>query len=114
MFAAGTVAKLINEGYTGYLIRTSNDEKAGTGACVGEVVLNNEQDNAAVARVLGLKKVFDLNYRNHRMDGVSRQGSSGSADLPVSPSSSCRRRLTCDASAPYETNPDHFVTAQVD
>ena len=30
LFAAGTVAKLIDEGYTGYLIRLSNDEAAGT------------------------------------------------------------------------------------
>ena len=29
LFAAGTVAKLVNEGYTGYMIRTTNDEKAG-------------------------------------------------------------------------------------
>lgn len=32
LFAAGTVAKLIREGYTGYLIQTSNDDHAGRGA----------------------------------------------------------------------------------
>ena len=32
LFAGGTVAKLIREGYTGYLIRTSNDDHAGRGA----------------------------------------------------------------------------------
>ena len=31
LFAGGTVAKLIEEGYAGYLIRTTNDEKAGRG-----------------------------------------------------------------------------------
>src|SRR5712691_7858631 len=72
LFAAGTVAKLVNEGYTGYLIRTTNDERAGEGATVGEVVLNNERDNDAVAKALGLKKVFNLNYRNHDMDEISR------------------------------------------
>ena len=40
-YAAGTVAKLIHEGYTGYLIRTSNDEAAGAGASSGERFLNN-------------------------------------------------------------------------
>ena len=35
-YAAGTVAKLIYEGYTGYLIRTSNDDAAGGGATMGE------------------------------------------------------------------------------
>ena len=63
-FAAGTVAKLVGEGYTGHLIRTSNDEKAGSGT-VGETILNNERDNDAVAKALGLEKVFSLEYRNH-------------------------------------------------
>ena len=61
IFAAGTILKLLREGYTGILIRTSNDEMAGRGATVGEVVLNNEKDNFEVARRMGLKKVFDLN-----------------------------------------------------
>ena len=32
LFAGGTVLKLIKEGYSGILIRTSNDEMAGRGA----------------------------------------------------------------------------------
>ena len=71
-FAAGTVAKLVGEGYTGHLIRTSNDEKAGSGT-VGETILNNERDNDAVAKALGLEKVFSLEYRNHEMDGIARE-----------------------------------------
>ena len=31
IFAGGTVAKLIQEGYTGYMIRTTNDDAAGIG-----------------------------------------------------------------------------------
>ncbi len=57
LFAAGTVAKLIGEGYTGYLIRLSNDEKAGR--TVGRGVVQNEIDNREAAKALG---------RNHRMD----------------------------------------------
>jgi hypothetical protein len=68
IFAGGTVAKLIDEGYTGYLIRTTNDDAAGSGKNYGEVVANNEADTEAVARVLGLKKTYHLNYRNHNMD----------------------------------------------
>src|SRR5688572_29219773 len=41
LFAAGTVIKLIRDGYSGILIRTTNDEMAGRGATVGEVILNN-------------------------------------------------------------------------
>jgi LmbE family N-acetylglucosaminyl deacetylase len=76
LMAAGTVAKLVREGYTGYLLRATNDDMGdapglGTAGTVGDHVLGNERDNAEVARVLGLKKVFDLNYSNHRMADIS-------------------------------------------
>lgn len=109
MLVAGTIAKLISEGYTGHLIRTTNDECAGPGT-VGETVLANERDNQEVARVLGLRQVFDLNYRNHRMDGIS--------------AIEYRARLiflfrllqvdtviSYDPWGHYEENPDHYVTA---
>jgi LmbE family N-acetylglucosaminyl deacetylase len=66
LFCAGTVAKLIDEGYTGYLIRMSNDEKAGK--TVGYGVVQNEIDNQEAAKALGCKKAFSFYYRNHRMD----------------------------------------------
>jgi len=75
--AAGTVAKLVKEGYTGYLLRATNDDMGdapglGTPGSIGDHVLGNERDNAEVARLLGLKKAFDLNYSNHRMADVSQ------------------------------------------
>jgi LmbE family N-acetylglucosaminyl deacetylase len=110
LFAAGTVAKLIDEGYTGYLVRMTNDDMAGPGT-VGETVLANQRDNQQVARALGLKKVFDLNYSNHQMDQESK--------LEI------RARLIFlfrllkvdtvvgyDPYGHYEENPDHYVTAQ--
>ena len=71
-----TVAKLIEEGYTGYLVRATNDDMGdapglGTPGTIGENVLGNERDNDEVARVLGCKGNFDLNYNNHRMADVS-------------------------------------------
>jgi LmbE family N-acetylglucosaminyl deacetylase len=76
LMAAGTVAKLVKEGYIGYLLRATNDDMGdapglGTPGSIGDNVLGNERDNAEVARVLGLKKTFDLNYSNHRMADVS-------------------------------------------
>jgi len=110
LFAAGTVAKLIDEGYTGYLVRMTNDDMAGPGT-VGETVLANQRDNQQVARALGLTKVFDLNYSNHQMDQESK--------LEI------RARLIFlfrllkvdtvvgyDPYGHYEENPDHYVTAQ--
>jgi LmbE family N-acetylglucosaminyl deacetylase len=77
LMAAGTVAKLVKEGYTGYLLRATNDDMGdapglGTPGSIGDNVKGNERDNADVARALGLKKAFDLNYPNHRMADVSQ------------------------------------------
>lgn len=111
LFAAGTVAKLIKEGYKGYLIRTSNDEKAGRGETQGEVIVNNEKDNEAVAGILGLEKTFDLYNRNHQMDETNIQDLKGRLiflfrQLKVD-------TLVCyDPWAHYEENPDHYITAR--
>jgi LmbE family N-acetylglucosaminyl deacetylase len=69
-YAGGLCAKLIREGYTGYLIRTTNDEKCG-GQSTAENILSNEQEHARVASALGFKETFDFYYQNHEMDGIS-------------------------------------------
>ncbi|MFC1551336.1 PIG-L deacetylase family protein [Candidatus Latescibacterota bacterium] len=102
---AGTVAKLIKEGYTGYLIRTTNDEE--DNANLADI----EKDHYDLAKVLGIKKVFDLGYRKHRIDNVAI------VEL--------RERLfflirvlqidtilSFDPYDHYEENPDHYYTAQ--
>ena len=63
LFAAGTVAKLIEEGYTGYLIRATNDDMGdapalGRPAPSARTCCGNERDNDEVARVLGLERVL--------------------------------------------------------
>ena len=114
--AAGTVAKLVKEGYTGYLVRATNDDMGdapglGTPGTVGQHVLGNERDNDEVARVLGLQRVFNLNYGNHRMGDVSQN------ELQ------CRlifliRLLKVDTVVCWdpwahdEENPDHYETAR--
>jgi LmbE family N-acetylglucosaminyl deacetylase len=110
LFAAGTVAKLLDEGYTGHLVRVTNDDMTGPGT-VGEGSLANEKDNEQVARVLGLEKVFNLNYNNHWMDGVSRP------ELRLRFIFLIRLlkvdTVVCyDPWGHYEENPDHSVTAQ--
>jgi LmbE family N-acetylglucosaminyl deacetylase len=109
IFAAGTIIKLLNEGYSGYLIRVTNDDMAGPGS-IANTVLANERDNQEVGRVMGFQKIFDLNYGNHQMDGISRP--------------ELRSRLIflfrllkvdtifCyDPWGHYEENPDHYVTS---
>src|SRR5579862_8351867 len=75
LYAGGTVAKLIKEGYTGYMIRATNDDMGddvGEPGTIGENVLRNERETDELARVMGLKRKFDLNYNNHRMAGISQ------------------------------------------
>jgi LmbE family N-acetylglucosaminyl deacetylase len=110
LFAAGTVAKLLDEGHTGHLVRVTNDDMAGPGT-IGETVLANERDNDAVTHALGLKQAFNLNYNNHWMDGVSRP------ELRLRFIYLIRLlkvdTVVCyDPWGHYEENPDHYVTAQ--
>ena len=106
----GTCAKLIREGYTGYLIRTSNDEKAG-GGTLGENILSNEREHRKMANALGFTDVIDLFYRNHRMDGVSIVELRGRLVLLF-------RALKVDTVFTFnpwghgEENPDHWVTGR--
>jgi LmbE family N-acetylglucosaminyl deacetylase len=111
LFAAGTVAKFVEEGYTGYLIRVTNDDMAGPGT-IGETVLANEKDNAEVARVLGLKRVFDLNYSNHQMDKESAL-EIRSRFIFLFRLLKVDTVICYDPWGHYEENPDHYVTAKV-
>ncbi len=110
-FCAGTIAKLIDEGYTAYLIQTTNDEKCGPTPSIGETIVINEQEVDKLAEVLGFKQVFNLGYRNHRLDEAS----------PLE----LRARLvflfrhlkvdtvfTFNPWEHWEENPDHWVTGR--
>jgi len=110
IFAGGTVAKLIKEGYKGYLIRISNDDHAGKGNSEGEVIHNNEKDNDKVAKALGLSKVFNLGYRNHRMDNMSIQELRGRL-IFLFRMLKVDTIITYDPWGHYEENPDHYITA---
>jgi LmbE family N-acetylglucosaminyl deacetylase len=110
IFASGTIVKLIAEGYRGILIRTSNDEMAGRGATIGEVILNNERDTSAVTRLMGLEKRFDLGYRNHLMDGTSRLEMRARL-IFIFRLMKVDTVFCYDPWGHYEENPDHYVTA---
>ncbi|MFC1650446.1 PIG-L deacetylase family protein [Candidatus Latescibacterota bacterium] len=69
-YAGGTCAKLINEGYTGYLVRTSNDEKSGKGT-IFQNILSNETETFKMAKIIGFSDVVNLWYPDHYMHGYS-------------------------------------------
>ena len=114
--AAGTVAKLVEEGYTGYLIRATNDDMGdapGLGAVgtIGDHVLGNERDNKKLVQILGLKGNFDLNYSNHLMGGAAFNEVMSRLIFLI-------RLLKADTVVSWdpwahdEENPDHHVTAR--
>jgi len=111
IFAGGTLAKLLSEGYTGYFIRTSNDEKDSYHLSLGETVLANERDTAQLVKTLGFKKAYDLSYRNHRLDDVSRTELRGRL-IFLFRLLKVDTVLSYDPWGHYEENPDHYVTAQ--
>lgn len=111
ILAGGTIAKLIDEGYTGYLIRTSNDDKDSFDLSLGQTVAANEADNQAMARVLGIKQVFDFNYVNHSMDDLSRVEMRARLIFLIR-LLKIDTILSYDPWGHYEENPDHYVTAQ--
>ena len=102
LFAGGTVAKLMDEGYTGYLLRTSDDS---SGDYEG-----NRKDNADIAAYYGMKKAYDFMYKHHQMDSIQIQ------DLKARLIFLFRLlqvdTIVCwDPWEHYEENPDHIATA---
>ena len=111
-FCAGLVAKLVDEGYTAYLIQTTNDEKCGPTSSIGETILSNEREVDELAEVLGFAKVFNLGYRNHRQDEASFLEMRARLIFLF-------RALEVDTVTTFnpwghnEENPDHYVTARI-
>ena len=102
LFAGGTVAKLLDEGYKGYLLRTSDDK---SGDYEG-----NRVDNANIAKFFGMEKAYDFLYPHHQMDAIQIQ------DLKARLIFLFRLlkvdTVICwDPWEHYEENPDHITTA---
>ena len=108
--AGGLCAKMIAEGYTGYLIRTTNDETSG-GNSSAQNILSNETEHAAMAKALGFKDVFELYYCSHRMNEISPLELRGRLVLLL-------RMLKADTvlsyspSAEGEPDSDHWITGR--
>ena len=111
IFAGGLVAKLIREGYKGYLIRTTNDDAAGIGKTRAETILNNERDTHGVAKALGLEKVYDLSYRNHNLHEVNMQEITGRFVFLIR-MLKIDTIISYDPWVPYDNNPDHYITGR--
>ena len=110
-YCAGTCAKLIGEGYTGYIIRTTNDERCGPGT-TNRNIKSNEEEHFKMAKAVGFTDVFDFYYRNHDMDSISTLEFRSRLVFIF-------RMLKVDTVVTFnpwghgEENPDHWVTGRV-
>jgi len=111
IFAFGTVAKLLDEGYSGYLIRVSNDEHSSLDLTLPETIAAAAKDTDAVANVMGFKQVVNLYYRNHLIDQAD-PGELRARLMFLFRLFKVDTVFTYDPWAPYEENPDHATVAR--
>ena len=110
IFAGGTVAKLLDEGYKGYMIRTTNDDMAGRGTNA-QAAVANDVDVEHYVKLMGFERGFSLNYPNHEMDGISKP-ELRSRLIFLFRLLKVDTIICYDPWGHYEENPDHYVTAQ--
>jgi LmbE family N-acetylglucosaminyl deacetylase len=101
--AGGLVAKLMAEGYTGYLCSVTDDARG-----EGEY-RQNRIDNQKIAEFYGMKNSFELLMPHHQLDSIGIQ------DLKQRFIFLIRAlkvdTIVCmDPWGHYEENPDHYIT----
>lgn len=111
IFAGGSIQKLIAQGYTGYLVRVTDDEKSG-GPDPQHNAAQNDREVREVARMLGLSAVYSLNFKNDELGRVPHDRLRDAIMFYL-------RKLkadtvyTFDPYARYgEENPDHLAVAR--
>ncbi|MFC1650333.1 PIG-L deacetylase family protein [Candidatus Latescibacterota bacterium] len=106
---AGTIAKLIKEGYTAYLIRVTNDMEDPS-PTLGRKVAKIDLDHQDVGKALGIKKIYDFAYRKHHLDEISIHELTGRL-IYLFRMLEVDTIITHDPWKHYDINPDHTVTA---
>jgi hypothetical protein len=69
--AGGTLAQLIDEGYTVNVVQVGNDEKNSIGLNPAETRLANNREGEEAARMLGIREVYILNHKSGELGQVS-------------------------------------------
>lgn len=69
--AGGTLALLIDEGYTVNVVQIGNDEKNSIGLNPADTRLANNREGEEAARMLGIREVYVLNHKSGELGQVS-------------------------------------------
>lgn len=111
IFAAGTMLKMIKEGYKGYFIRLTNDEKDSYDLTIGETIYRIEIETQMVAKLLGIEKVYDFNYKNHYLE-YSQLTEIRHRLITLFRFLKIDTVISFDPWGHYEENPDHYLTGK--
>jgi len=101
--AGGLVAKLMDEGYTGYLCSVSDDAR-GEGKYE-----QNRIDNQKIADFYGMKGSFELLMPHHQLDSIGIQDLKQRFIFLIR-ALKADTIICMDPWGHYEENPDHYVT----
>ncbi len=107
---SGFAARLVDAGWRGHFVRTTNDEKDG-GAGWGKNDQTNLRESREAVRGLGLTDVISLNWRNDHMESVPVKEVRAQFILLL-------RKLrpdvvlTWDPWGHYDRNPDHRLVSR--
>jgi LmbE family N-acetylglucosaminyl deacetylase len=71
MAAGGTLAAMIEQGYTVNVVQIGNDEKNSTALSPADTRLANNREGDNAARVLGVREVYVLNHKTGELGHVS-------------------------------------------
>jgi len=106
----GLIAKFTEAGWDGWYVRSSNDEKDGAFGYPHNDIINLRESEAGT-KILGMKGVYSLGWRNDYMDSIPLQELRAQLILLIR-----KHRpdavLGHDPWAHYDRNPDHRKVAR--
>ena len=105
IYAGGLVAKLLDEGYTGYLCSVTDDGREGP-----ERYMQCRIDNKNISNYYGMKDSFELLMAHHQLDSIGIQDLKGRFTF-LFRAFKIDTIISYDPWGHYEENPDHYITA---
>ena len=105
IYAGGLVAKLLDEGYSGYFCSVTDDGREGP-----ERYMQCRIDNKNIADYYGMKDSFELLMAHHQLDSIGIQDLKGRFTF-LFRAFKIDTVICYDPWGHYEENPDHYITA---
>jgi LmbE family N-acetylglucosaminyl deacetylase len=105
IYAGGLVAKLLDEGYSGYFCSVTDDGREGP-----ERYMQCRIDNKNIAEYYGMKGSFELLMAHHQLDSIGIQDLKGRFTF-LFRAFKIDTVICYDPWGHYEENPDHYITA---